>query len=161
ELAALVARMVTASYQKASAAQEQIQQRSRELERKSLALLGACLVLATLCAVLTLRMAVRLFQQVEWQGEELSRVSWQMRVNQEAAGGRRWHELQGGLGQARTAIKANVLAAAAAPATARPRLEDCVQLVDESMRNVRELSQLLRPTILDDFGLDAALRWLA
>ena len=33
-------------------------------------------------------------------------------------------------------------------------------LVDEAIRNVRELSQLLRPIILDDFGLDASLRWL-
>ena len=29
------------------------------------------------------------------------------------------------------------------------------------MGNVREVSQLLRPSILDDFGLDASLRWLA
>jgi signal transduction histidine kinase len=35
-----------------------------------------------------------------------------------------------------------------------------VQLVDEAIANVRELSQLLRPVILDDFGLDAGLRWL-
>jgi signal transduction histidine kinase len=34
-------------------------------------------------------------------------------------------------------------------------------LVDQSMKNVREMSQMLRPTILDDFGLDASLRWLA
>jgi signal transduction histidine kinase len=32
--------------------------------------------------------------------------------------------------------------------------------VDESIRNVRQLSQLLRPMILDDFGLDAGLNWL-
>jgi signal transduction histidine kinase len=40
---------------------------------------------------------------------------------------------------------------------ARPRLT----LLDETIGNVRELSQLLRPIILDDFGLPAALRWLA
>ena len=32
--------------------------------------------------------------------------------------------------------------------------------MDEAIANVRELSQLLRPVILDDFGLDAGLRWL-
>jgi signal transduction histidine kinase len=37
---------------------------------------------------------------------------------------------------------------------------DCLHLVDESIANVRELSQLLRPVILDDFGLEAGLRWL-
>jgi signal transduction histidine kinase len=34
-------------------------------------------------------------------------------------------------------------------------------LVDEAIGNVRQMSQLLRPTILDDFGLEAGLRWLA
>jgi signal transduction histidine kinase len=32
--------------------------------------------------------------------------------------------------------------------------------VDQAIQDVREMSQLLRPTILDDFGLDAALRVL-
>ena len=32
--------------------------------------------------------------------------------------------------------------------------------MDESIGNVRQMSQLLRPTILDDFGLEAGLRWL-
>ena len=39
-------------------------------------------------------------------------------------------------------------------------LEDCLHLVDEAIGNVRQMSQLLRPTILDDFGLEAGLRWL-
>ena len=33
--------------------------------------------------------------------------------------------------------------------------------MDEAIGNVRQMSQLLRPTILDDFGLEAGLRWLA
>ena len=40
------------------------------------------------------------------------------------------------------------------------RLDDCLRLVDEAIGNVRQMSQLLRPTILDDFGLEAGLRWL-
>ena len=40
------------------------------------------------------------------------------------------------------------------------RVSDCIHLVDEAIGNVREMSQLLRPTILDDFGLAAGLRWL-
>ena len=35
-----------------------------------------------------------------------------------------------------------------------------MRLVDDAIRNVRQLSQLLRPMILDDFGLDAGLAWL-
>ena len=34
-------------------------------------------------------------------------------------------------------------------------------LVKDAVGNVREVSQLLRPTILDDFGLNASVRWLA
>jgi two-component system sensor histidine kinase UhpB len=41
------------------------------------------------------------------------------------------------------------------------RRADCVHLVDEAIANVRELSQFLRPVILDDFGLEAGLRWLS
>ena len=33
------------------------------------------------------------------------------------------------------------------------RVDDCLSLVDRATKEVREMSQLLRPTILDDFGL--------
>ena len=41
------------------------------------------------------------------------------------------------------------------------RLEDGLGLVKDAVENVREISQLLRPSILDDFGLNDSLRWLA
>ena len=69
------------------------------------------------------------------------------------------HELHDELGGSLTAIKSN-LAALAAGGRDRERLDDCMKLVDDSMTNVRELSQLLHPTILDDFGLDAGIAWL-
>jgi two-component system sensor histidine kinase UhpB len=40
------------------------------------------------------------------------------------------------------------------------RREEFVGMLNEVLGGVRELSQLLRPVILDDFGLDAGLRWL-
>jgi signal transduction histidine kinase len=40
------------------------------------------------------------------------------------------------------------------------RRKELVEMLEETLGNVRELSQLLRPVILDDFGLDAGLRWL-
>jgi signal transduction histidine kinase len=64
------------------------------------------------------------------------------------------------LGQSLTAVKANLVALYSHANGGRPQLEDCLRLVDEAIVNVRELSQLLRPTILDDFGLQASLRWL-
>jgi two-component system NarL family sensor kinase len=38
--------------------------------------------------------------------------------------------------------------------------QECVGIVDEVLQNVRKLSHVLRPVILDDLGLDSGLRWL-
>lgn len=156
---AIVAKLIEASNQQALANQNQIRRRSRQLLQSSIVLLGACLILALLCAVLTVRNTTELFHKMEWQTSELSRVSWHLLENQESTARRFSHELHDELGQALTAVKANLSALESHPDKAR--LEDCKALVDEAIQNVRELSQLLRPTILDDFGLDAGLRWLS
>lgn len=41
------------------------------------------------------------------------------------------------------------------------RLDDALEMARDTLRDTRELSRLLRPTLLDDLGLDAALAWLA
>jgi len=110
---------------------------------------------------LTVRNTTDLFHQMEWQASELSRVSWHLLENQESTARRFSHELHDELGQSLTALKANLAALEAAAYLDKERLEDCRRLVEEATHNVRELSQLLRPTILDDFGLDAGLRWLS
>jgi len=76
---------------------------------------------------------------------------------QEATAQRFSHELHDELGQSLTAVKTNLAALSAKGSS--ERLEDCARLVDEAIGNVRQMSQLLRPTILDDFGLAAGLRW--
>jgi two-component system sensor histidine kinase UhpB len=81
-----------------------------------------------------------------------------MLEDQESTARRFSHELHDELGQSLTAVKANLAALRGLPDESR--LDDCLRLVDESIGNVRQMSQLLRPTILDDFGLEAALRWL-
>jgi signal transduction histidine kinase len=97
---------------------------------------------------------------MEWQAAELGRVSFHMLEDQEATARRFSHELHDELGQSLTAVKTNLTALESNGQVNHARLEDCLRLVDEAIGNVREMSQLLRPTILDDFGLDAALRWL-
>jgi signal transduction histidine kinase len=87
----------------------------------------------------------------------LGRVSWQIVEDQEATARRFSHELHDELGQSLTAVKTNL----AALNGGEPRMTDCIRLVDDAIGNVRQMSQLLRPTILDDFGLEAGLRWLA
>ena len=131
--------------------------------KQSAAFLAAFLTLALLCTVLTVRLTAQLLRKMEWQESELSRVSWHMLEDQESTARRFSHELHDELGQSLTAVKANLAALAVADnlgADGLSRVDDCLRLVDESIGNVRQMSQLLRPTILDDFGLEAALRWL-
>lgn len=157
----VVARLLEAEYRKVNMAQEQIDRRSSRLFQFSEAFAGSAILLALIFAVVTVRMVAQLIHQLEWQTAELSRVSWHMLEDQEATARRFSHELHDELGQSLTAVKTNLTALQLDGGETGARLADSVHLVDEAIGNVRQMSQLLRPTILDDFGLEASLRWLA
>jgi len=130
----------------------------RALAGKSALLLGSALVLSGVCAAGTIAYVRSSIRRIEGQTDELNRVSWNMLQSQEEAARRFSHELHDELGQSLAAVRANLVARTCADEA--HRRADCLQLVDAAIANVRELSQLLRPVILDDFGLDAGLRWL-
>jgi signal transduction histidine kinase len=160
--ASIVARLLEAEYRKLNAAQAQIERRTSQLRDNSLIFAGASVVLALIFAVVTVAMVSQLIRRLESQTAELGRVSWHMLEDQEATARRFSHELHDELGQSLTAIKTNLSALATSDGAPNgSRLADCLHLVDEAIGNVRQMSQLLRPTILDDFGLEAGLRWLA
>ena len=161
DVVGIMARVINGGYQRAIDSQARMGQRSRRLVRDSFFLLGGCLLLALVCSIATVRITGTLFRKMEWQTGELSRVTWHMLENQETTARRFSHELHDELGQSLTAVKANLAALSLERVNDPARLEDCQQLADHCIENVRELSQLLRPTILDDFGLDAGLRWLS
>lgn len=157
----VLARLLEVEYRKVNAAQAQIDRRSSRLLAQSAIFAGGSILIGLVLAAITLRMAGQLIRGMEWQTAELSRVSWHMLENQEAAARRFSHELHDELGQSLTAMKTNLAAIEAGVPSAGDRLADCMRLADEAIGNVRQMSQLLRPTILDDFGLEAGLRWLA
>jgi len=66
------------------------------------------------------------------------------------------------IGQALTATKINLqsLQRYPEPATIAARLGESVGIVERALGQVRSLSLELRPPLLDDLGLAAALRWL-
>ena len=68
------------------------------------------------------------------------------------------HEIHDELGQALTSLR-RMLTRAPNKSFDEVRT-DCVAIVDEVLEDVRKLSQMLRPVILDDFGLDSSLLWL-
>jgi len=157
----LVDRLVEVQTARSLILKERIEDVSTRLLRETSILLGGGLLLAIAFALATFRLTVNLIQQLEWQTGELSRVSWHLLEKQETTARRFSHELHDELGQTLTALKANLVSLGQRqPEAVGEVMDDCLSLTDGAIKNVRELSQLLRPTILDDFGLEAGLRWL-
>lgn len=152
------------AYGQAEMLRENIFQEGHGLLRFTVWLFAVCVVLSLLCATWVVRASAALFRRLEQQASELSQLQYQFLETQENVARRFSHELHDELGQALTAVKANLSALRDQPSSDQNsqarRLDDCMSLVDSAIKDVREMSQLLRPTILDDFGLDAALRSL-
>lgn len=147
------------AYEQAELLRESIYQEGHGLLRWTVWLFALCVGLSLLCATWAVRASAGLFRKLQQQSVELSKMQYQFLESQEDIARRFSHELHDELGQALTAVKANLSALRGHGDDAR--VEDCSRLVDRAIKDVREMSQLLRPTILDDFGLDAALRSLA
>jgi len=128
------------------------------MSRQSLILLGSSWLAAFACALLTIWLVGRAFTRLADQERELARVSFHLLQAQEDSAQRFSHELHDEMGQILSAFKANLITMD--PSNLDERRQDCLQLTDQALASVRELSQLLRPVILDDFGLDAAIGWL-
>jgi signal transduction histidine kinase len=154
EVTAVVAHLADLSYARAADTRRRVDAQTNSIVTESVLLIGGCFLVALVSAVVTVRIAARVFRQMEAQASELSRVSFRMLETQEATARRFSHELHDELGGSLTAIKTNLT-------SPHPHIEDSIKLIDDAIANVRTLSQLLRPTILDDFGLDAGIRWLA
>ena len=142
----------------ASHARENILKEGHGLLRFTVWLFAICVLLSLVCAFFTVRASADVFRRLEQQARDLRTVQLQVLESQEQIARRFSHELHDELGQELTALKANLSSLRETPSN--ERVDDCLVIVDNAVKNVRELSQLLRPTILDDFGLDAALHWL-
>jgi len=70
-------------------------------------------------------------------------------------------ELHDEIGQSLTVIQLNLQAILQTPGrkTVSPRVQECLEAVDQLLEQVRDISLNLRPLILDDLGLEPALRW--
>lgn len=120
--------------------------------------LGLCILLATGTAGLTVWIIQRAFAKVEWQAAELAHVSWHLVDGHEKMARRFAHEMHDELGQSLSGLRRMLNRM---PETGIGEIrQECVEIVDEVLQNVRKLAQALRPVILDDYGLDSGLRWL-
>jgi len=146
------------AYEQAELLRESIYQEGHGLLNWTVWIFAACVVLSLACATWVVRASTNLFRRLEQQAGDLTRLQYQFLESQENIARRFSHELHDELGQVLTAIKANL--STLRGDNDQVRVDDCMRLVDQATQDVREMSQLLRPTILDDFGLDAALRSL-
>jgi signal transduction histidine kinase len=106
----------------------------------------------------------RLFVQLQ-EGEQhfkrLARSVWRVQEDERR---RLARELHDGIGQNLTALRHRIDALsrmATCTGAAAEEVARALALCDTAIGDVRVLSRLLRPQILDDLGLEAALRWLA
>jgi len=69
------------------------------------------------------------------------------------------HELHDETGQALTAIKLRLFDALQNHDNSTRALEECVEIVDQTVKQIRNMAVSLRPMVLDDLGLAEALEW--
>ncbi len=93
--------------------------------------------------------------------ETLSTLSRRLFEAQEAERRNVARELHDEIGQVLTAVKSNLQTSRMLtdPQMSANFLEESIGIVDQALRQVRDLSLNLRPALLDDFGLVPALEW--
>lgn len=103
----------------------------------------------------------RAAKELEEANRQLRILSGQLFHIQEEERRHLARELHDEIGQSLTAAKINLkIIAPEVPAHATGRLDDSVELLDRLLRQVRQLSLDLHPSLLDDLGLAPALRSL-
>jgi signal transduction histidine kinase len=108
--------------------------------------------------VFRLRVLERRSTESEHQMRELSQ---QLVSTQEDERKNLSRELHDHIAQVLTGLRMELGRIERTSAAAGPAVAECKKLVDDMFRTVRNLALGLRPSMLDDFGLQAALEWQA
>jgi signal transduction histidine kinase len=94
------------------------------------------------------------------QLQELSRHLQRVRENERSIIAREIHDE---LGQQLTALKMDVMwlkkRTVDADETVSEKFRDAISLIDDTVKSIRRIVTELRPSIIDDLGLNAALEW--
>lgn len=157
--------------------QHALQQSEAEFERsrntalwRLLGMMGLCVVLGLTVVGFSLRYAGRAeresqrrFEEVTQGKKALEQLSARLLEIQEDERRRLSRELHDEIGQTLTALRIEISHAQDAWKTGSPaiqaRLEQARRLAEKTVETVRNISLLLRPSLLDDLGLEPALQW--
>lgn len=102
---------------------------------------------------------VRLFDELQQKRVRLQSLSRRLVAAEEDERRRIARELHDEIGQALTALKVNLETMRHQPDDWPTLLAESIMVADRTLHQVRDLSLDLRPSLLDDLGLIAALRW--
>jgi signal transduction histidine kinase len=165
-----VASLIRLNYQAQVGAADRIRRVYQSFEQNNLVLLGVLLLLAVATGLYTLQANRRTFERLrhlaatlQAQSEQLRKLSWKLIDVQEATLRQVAHDLHDEFGQILTAIgillsRAGQQAGAAPPGLIK-EIQTVKNIVEDTLQNVRDQSQMFRPAILDDFGLGKTLEW--
>jgi PAS domain S-box-containing protein len=104
----------------------------------------------------------RLYEEVSQQREQLRALGARLAETQEAERQHLARELHDQIGQNLTALGINLnIVRAQMPMADHSRLDDTLALVEQTTDRIRNVMAELRPPVLDDYGLVAALHWYA
>ena len=171
-LSELVREVSALSRNSLAGAERRLDENRRAAGRRLLSLISLALVAGFIFAVLSLRRLSVLEAQTLLQYDEVSRtkaelqaLSAQLMSIQETERARLSRELHDEIGQALATLRLELARLESSVREDLPdihgRLERSRAIVDSTVKVVRNISLMLRPSLLDDLGLVAALQWLA
>jgi len=137
-----------------------------------LVMLGACILCGLVIAWVSIRHAHELeaeaahrYQEILNGKQQLEDLSARLMEVQEEERTRLSRELHDEIVQNLAVMKMEIVQAQAIVGTRIPEARDNLararRIADETVRSVRDISLLLRPSLLDDLGLGPALQWQA
>jgi len=103
--------------------------------------------------------AVELEKKVDERTAALRRLSNRLMTMQDDERRRIARELHDGLGQEMVALKMLLNGIAHSPRSLQDYIGDATSVIDRATQQIRTLSYLLHPPLLDEVGLLSALRW--
>lgn len=166
----IVARLLVLNDQAQAEAGEKIDAVYDMVKKDILVLIGVLFLVALGTGFYTLQANRKTFQRLhhlaeklQAQSEHLRKISWKLIEVQEDTLRRVARDLHDEFGQILTAIGLMLTRAGQRgldkDSAFAQEVEKVKGIVEETLGNVRDTSQMFRPAILDDFGLEKTLEW--
>lgn len=166
----IVARLLVLNDQAQEEAAVKIAAVYANVKRDILALIGVLFLLAVATGLYTLQANRKTFEKLQHlaeklqiQSEHLKKLSWKLIEVQEDTLRHVARDLHDEFGQILTAVGAMLSRASQRGLDKDSVFVQDVQkvkaIVEDTLQNVRDSSQMFRPAVLDDFGLEQTLEW--